>query len=103
MAGVAAVGAVVVCAWAKVRAPLHELNTLQPFCRKENGRLARGWEESSSLPACAGADGCGVIMAASRHGDNVAGKEVLPKDWGSQPHDKLPGKSAEEFFEQLDW
>ena len=81
----------------RVRAPLHQLNFLQPFCRAENK-----WEEHA-LPAFGGGDACGIVMASSKFGDNVNGEDVLPRDWGSKPSDKLAGKSAEDFFSQLDW
>eukprot|EP01048_Picozoa_sp_COSAG05_P000441 COSAG05_NODE_12_length_37297_cov_117.537072_4_plen_162_part_00 len=46
----------------------------------------------------------GVVLASSKFGDNVEGKEVLPNDWGTQPgKDKLAGKAEEDFFSQLDW
>jgi trans-2-enoyl-CoA reductase len=96
----------------RARAPLEALNMLQPFCRKqaETG-VDNGWEPTppggggpdASAPFCGGADGVGVVMAASKHGDNVRGSDVLPNDWGSQPKDAQAMPGRKDFFAPLDW
>lgn len=96
----------------RVRAPLEALNVLQPFCRKQHETgLSNGWETTppggggpdKHAPFCGGADGVGVVLATSKHGDNVRGSEVLPKDWGSQPKDARGLAGRKDFFGPLDW
>ncbi len=96
----------------RIRAPLEALNVLQPFCRKQHETgVNNNWEATppggggpdKRAPFCGGADGVGVVMAASKHGDNVRGSDVLPNDWGSQPKDARGLAGRKDFFGPLDW
>ena len=62
-----------------------------------------GGGPDARAPFCGGADGVGVVMAASKHGDNVRGSDVLPNDWGSQPKDSQAMPGRKDFFGPLDW